>query len=150
MKTIALTDGSLMFYDDEDEQLALSRRWINTRGHAAFSEDGKSIYFAREVIKAQPGYDIDHVDGNTLNNQKCNLRLATKSQNQCNRGKTKSNTTGYKGVFANGSGFMARLVFEGKKYYLGSYKSIEAAARAYDVKAKEIHGEFARLNFPNE
>jgi hypothetical protein len=150
MLQITLTDNSVMLIDDEDHHLATSRQWINTRGHAAFSAYGKSIYFARELLNAPEGLDVDHIDGNTLNNQKSNLRLATRSQNLCNRTKTKANTSGYKGVFANGQGYMARIIFDKKKHYLGTFPTPELAAKAYDEKAKVLHGEFAKLNFPNE
>jgi hypothetical protein len=92
---------------------------------------------------------VDHIDGNTLNNQRSNLRIVNRFQNGMNQGKHKNNTSGYKGVNSNGFNYMARIRVNGERIYIGTYSTVEEAGRAYDNKAKELHGEFAKLNFPN-
>lgn len=97
---------------------------------------------------------VDHVDGNGLNNCRSNLRLATQSENMWNRKKGKGQyTSQYKGVSINKSmktrPWMARLKVNGKPIYLGYYASEEEAALAYNEGTIKYHGKFARLNAIN-
>jgi hypothetical protein len=94
------------------------------------------------------GLKVDHIDRNGLNNRLENLRLATPSQNQWNRGPTKDNKTGYKGVSANHNQWVAKIRIAGKQVYLGSFASAELAAQAYDEAALKVQGRFAYTNFP--
>lgn len=89
---------------------------------------------------------VDHIDGNRLNCQRNNLRLATHQQNTCNQGPHKDNKTGYKGVMTNGFSWYAVIQCNGKKMHFGPCKTPLEAARIYNEKAKEYFGEFARLN----
>ena len=82
---------------------------------------------------------MDHENGNGLDNRRENLRLATHSQNQRNRRRTRDKV--YKGTRRNGKKWVAHIV-------LGTFASEEEAARAYDHAATLLYGEFARLNFP--
>lgn len=97
---------------------------------------------------------IDHANGDPTDNRFCNLRLATRSQNQMNRGpdRTRSNRGKYKGVWWHKRRSLWRVAIRanGKVTHLGFFKTQEEAARAYDAMAKEHHGEFARFNFPDE
>ncbi len=102
----------------------------------------------RLLIKIPNGFQIDHIDGNGLNNQKLNLRIATASQNQINRGKQKNNTSGFKGVFGrkDKNKWRAQIKFHGKTKHLGYADDKIEAARIYNKAAVERFGEFARLN----
>lgn len=94
---------------------------------------------------------IDHRNGNGLDNQRENLRPATKGQNSANRKLRADSTSGFKGVCAhpgNGLPWRAQIVRNYKKRHLGLFATAEEAARAYDAAAVELFGEFARLNFP--
>jgi hypothetical protein len=97
-------------------------------------------------------YIIDHIDRNPLNNMKHNLRFATIQQNQFNKGKLENKTSKYKGVsLVKSSGkWKARIRFNDELIQLGNYMNEADAGRAYDKKAKELFGEFAYLNFPDE
>jgi hypothetical protein len=98
---------------------------------------------------------IDHVNRNTLDNQRANLRAASRSQNGANSKKRvfrgQIATSIYKGVswYKRQKKWIASIREDDKLRFLGYYSSEEDAARAYDTAATRIHGEFARLNFPN-
>ena len=91
---------------------------------------------------------IDHKDGNPTNNSLENLREAGDVGNTQNREKPRNNTSGYKGVFKDGNVFRGQITANGIKQYFGWGKKPKDIAEMYDEKAQELHGEFARLNFP--
>lgn len=90
---------------------------------------------------------IDHINGDGLDNRLENLRLVTNSQNQLNRNADKGRK--FKGVYKTPQGFKVEITHEGKRIYAGIFKCDQKAALEYDKKAKELHGEYAKLNFPN-
>lgn len=114
-----------------------------------------SVRMHREVM-GFPDCQIDHIDGDGLNNQRTNLRRSTNQLNQFNQingatlGRHKSSK--YKGVVWNklNRKWIAQIMVNRINYGLGYFKSEETAARAYDAAAREKFGSFARLNFPNE
>ncbi len=89
---------------------------------------------------------IDHIDGNGLNNAWANLRLASPVQNRANVGPTLKNTSGYKGVYYNRKNkkWYALFIHEGNRRYIGLFGTPELAYMAYCKAAAELHGEFAR------
>jgi len=91
-----------------------------------------------------PKHEIDHIDGNPANNVFSNLREADSSQNKANRRINSNNSTGFKGVVPDGGKFKAFIQFRGKKRYLGSYDTPQAAHLAYKTTEKLVFGEFAR------
>ena len=110
--------------------------------------------FLHHIVLGNPkkGMVTDHINMDTLDNRKKNLRFATHSQNHANEPKQKNNTSGYKGVWLNklkskdSKKWVANILFQGKKQCLGIYFTPEEAAQAYNIKAKELFGEFALLN----
>ena len=94
---------------------------------------------------------VDHINGNVLDNRKCNLRVCTRAENNRNvKKKRKNNTSGYVGVTKEGRKWLATVHHNYKTYRLGRFEDKVEAARARDLKAIELHGEFASLNFPIE
>ena len=89
---------------------------------------------------------IDHRDGNPLNNRFSNLRLSTYSDNAANRGRMRSNTSGFKGAVFDprADKWRAQISKDGRRYCLGRYATAEEAHEAYAAKARELFGEFAR------
>ena len=147
MKLIPLTQGKFAKVDDEDFKRVNEYKWCYSgHGYAYRKMNGKHVYMHTFIS----GYPItDHKDMDGLNNQRNNLREATKSTNGMNRKMSTNNVCGFKGVVKSGkTGWVARLETQGTKIYLGTFRTKELAARAYDEKAKELFGEFAHLNFP--
>lgn len=158
MKIIPLTKDKFTLVDDEDYNQLNKYKWcVMSQGYAArgIRISGKSylVLMHRAILNSPKGFDIDHINGNKLDNRKSNLRVCSHSQNQWNRSKQKNNTSGYKGVYLDrrdGAWYSQvlsrqkdkRIVFSSKRY-----KTPIEAARAYDRMALEHHGEFANLNF---
>jgi hypothetical protein len=113
----------------------------------------KIVGMHREIMNAPAEMLVDHKNGNALDNRRANLRLATSSQNNCNRRINKSKSySQFRGVcFERRRRILyAKIKVHGKSIYLGSFDNEIDAAKAYDAAAKKYFGEFARLNFPEE
>ena len=123
---------------------------INAWGHLKVRVDYQMLYNHRVVWAMTygewPDRAIDHINGIKTDNRPCNLRLATDMQNSHNRGLTKRNTTGYRGVcFEKRSGkYLAQIRVAGKQYRLGTFDNPKDASEAYEEAAKELHGESYR------
>lgn len=162
MKEIMLTQGQKVLVDDEDYEELSQYKWgqlMSKLAKTTYARRGKringervTILMHRVVMNAPEGMEVDHRDGNGLNNQKSNLRLATVKENRRNRGYG-NNKTGYTGVCPseNGERYKAKIKHEGKVYLLGTHDTPEEAALAYNDAAIMYFGEFAKLNdVPNE
>ena len=112
------------------------------------SKNNKRTLIGRFIMNTPDNLEIDHIDGNRLNNQRSNLRLATSSQNKMNRGPRKDNKSGYKGVswHKQRDKWTSRIMANGKYLSLGLFDNIFEAVRAYNLAAKKHHKEFAWLN----
>ena len=112
------------------------------------------VHMHRLILGTPKGLQTDHINGNTTDNRKSNLRVCNESQNARNRRPRKDNKAGLKGVSAQPlskrNPWRAKIRIEGKRIYLGCFATAEEAGRAYDKRAKEEWGEFAYLNFPDE
>ncbi|MGO4743995.1 HNH endonuclease [Serratia quinivorans] len=111
--------------------------------------DGQSYAAHRVVYGLINGYlpdEVDHIDLNRSNNKISNLRASTTSQNECNKGIQRNNTSGVKGVNWDKSSGMwkARVAVNGKTRYAGRFHNIKDAEQAVIAMRSELHGEFAR------
>ena len=151
MKEIQLSQKQLALVDDEDYLTLIAFKWCvqRTRHHTyVVTGTAKTRKVMHRVIMNPPdGMFVDHVDGNGLNNQKSNLRLATRNQNGYNQ-KPHKGTSKYKGVswVERDQVWVSKIRVNGKRIHVGSFKTEEDAAIAYDTKAVELHGEFANTN----
>jgi len=155
---VAIVDGQ---FADE----VLKYRWQCVRGYARRSvycgkQDGRPktrrIRMHREVLRLAGvqipgGYQTDHINGNKLDNRLSNLRVVTHQQNMHNR-KPQGGGSRYKGVYWDKSAgkWRAQIWHNGKRIHLGLFIDEIEAAKAYDVAARRLFGEYARCNFPIE
>lgn len=153
---VTLTKGKVAIIDDADAAIVAPYSWsVMWNGHRWYARRGdrvvgKHVYMHRAVLGLPDGLDGDHMNGDSLDNRRSNLRPATQAQNMANRGKQSNNPTGFKGVRKHPTNglYRAYITFKYKRETIGWYATPEEAARAYDARARVLHGEFAVLNFP--
>ncbi len=98
----------------------------------------------RQIMGDPPGLVVDHINGNTSDNRRENLRICTHAEN-CRNGRMRShNKLGVKGVYLEKGSYRAQLVVDRKRLRLGTFKTLEEAKAAYVEAANRYHGEFAR------
>jgi hypothetical protein len=150
LKEIRLYDGSITVVDDDDfEKYGEYKFYSNGKGHVYRNGENGTMYLHREIMNAPDGMIVDHINGDKLDNRKSNLRLATPRQNQFNKRKTTKETSSlYKGVcwIKKTNAWLSSIRIDGVRTNLGYYETEEAAAIAYNEKAKQYHGDFALLN----
>lgn len=147
-----VTDGATIFLINEiDADLVGGCTWALVGRYIHVTVDGRYPQPLHREIAKRMGLsldnDIDHEDGDRMNCQRDNLRVATRSQNQGNRKLQSNNTTGFKGVskFKGRNKWFARITVNGKYNHLGSFDTPEDAHAAYCKAATEHFGEFARF-----
>jgi len=160
-RRIYLGEGEWTIVDQEDYYRFGNFKWVlngqETRFYAvrnAKNGDGKvkTVRLHREIMQAPEGVLVDHKNRRTSDNRRANLRFATQSQNMQNRRKRKNTTSQYIGVCLDKQRgqWEVRIIHRGKRIWIGRFHTEIEAARAHDAAAKKYHGEFARLNFPEE
>lgn len=156
MTTIQLTDGKVAIVDEADYSRLARYTWGATETAPgywyAYSSEARRetghFYMHRFLTDAPKGMVVDHINGDRLDNRRANLRVCKHWQNLANNEQA-IGESGYRGVIKARSGrFTARLKRNGKNLYFGTFDTPEEAARARDKAARELHGEFAVLNFP--
>lgn len=125
---------------------------INTPGYRIIGIDGGKYLASRLAYLWMTGEwpegHMDHINCQRADDRWCNLRVATRAQNQANQPRQINNTSGYKGVFwykAYGR-WMAQITVKRKKHFLGYFDDPKEAHEAYAAAAQRFHGEFARVD----
>mgnify|MGYP001565146240 CR=1 FL=1 len=118
------------------------------KGEIKKGENNRSIKMHNVILKPPKKLYVDHIDGNGLDNRKKNLRICNVQQNAINAKIRKDNISGFKGVYWNKrrKKFCAQINKNKKRYWIGCFKTKKEAARAYNENAKQIFGEFAKVN----
>lgn len=153
MKEILLVNlGVCVLVDDQDIDIALSTTWSFDRdGYLHRPPKHRKLHLQVADRCGLRGPTIDHIDRNKLNNQRLNLRVATRAQQQHNRGLPANNSSGYLGVTfcERDELFVAQAMIGGKQKHLGSFKTAIEAAKCRDRYVKRERGVYAVLNFPD-
>jgi len=166
MKEIHLSAGKVSLIDDEDFEKVNQFKWSffshkTTPGYAGRSilvghrdlnkpkgdsknQIFKNVSLHRFILNAPEGCHIDHINGDTLDNRRSNLRIVNKSQNAMNSKLRKDNTSGHKGVNWNKihRRWIARVKVGGKEIFSKSYKTFEEAVEGREKAVKKYHGEY--------
>jgi hypothetical protein len=163
VRIVELTQGYVALVDDADFARVSAHKWCanvdrkrgkvyayrKTRGP---HNKRKSIYLHRDLLGvSDPKVKVDHDDGNGLNNQRGNIRVCSKGQNNMNQKKRSDGVSSrYKGVcwHKRDKKFYAAIKIDGKSKFLGTFESERDAAKSYDAAAREHFGDFAVCNFP--
>lgn len=155
--------GYKVLIDDEDWDRVKGYRWIidkrsAIRGYNYLQTkiivNGRGVWWSmhRMLMNCLPGDPrwVDHINHNTLDNRKCNLRYASRAENIRNSSRHIDNKSGYKGVVYRNGFYRAYIISEGVFYQVKSSKDILDCARWYDMAAIHLHKDFASTNFPKE
>lgn len=158
MRKIAITQNKFALVSNEDFKELNQFKWRLKRvmpkkykeiDYVIRGTRKNEITMHRQITKAPKGMDVDHINGNGLDNRRENLRVCTHAENLRNKIKSINNTSGYKGVWFNkvGKKWIVHLYFDGKNHHIGQFDTKEDAAMAYDISAINKFGEFAKTNF---
>jgi len=148
--------GFTVLIDDDDWEMVSKFTWsrFSSKERPYFhayagggAKNSKFVSLHRLIMNALDGDIVDHVNGDTCDNRKCNLRLCSRKENTRNMKRKCNNTSGYKGVHwaKKQRKWSAHIRVDYKVIYLGAFDTAELAYSAYCEAAKKYFGEFARL-----
>jgi hypothetical protein len=134
---------------EKDKDRVEQFKWsvtVGSHGHK-YIQGSNHMHLCRFLLQAPKGFEVDHINGNILDNRRENLRLCTLAQNRLNKRVYKNSKSGVKGVFLRPSGtYRAELRAFGKRYRSHAVKTKKEATILYNEMALKYHGEFASLN----
>lgn len=150
MHRINLPNGMVALLDDDYPTEADIFHWTAKPGRrtwyatASYAKN-KSLYLHDMILPPRPGLMRDHRNGNGLDCRRENLRYVTPAQNQQNAPRRADNNSGYRGVHKQKNGWVAQIRVNGRRIYLGHFKTAEEAAAAYGEASRLHHGEYGRV-----
>lgn len=148
---LPLTRGAVALIDAQDVPRVSGRLWSLSKRRQI--QSSPHLVLHRFITEAPDGMPVDHINHDTLDNRRANLRVCTQEQNMANtKVDRKNNTSGFKGVYRRPNGkFYAIIGGSTKRKHLGCFSSAVEAARSYNDAAVEMFGSFACLNeIPHE
>lgn len=147
--TIPLSQGKFAIVDKDDYGWLSRFTWSFSEGYAITTIDGHKVKMRRLILSAKKGEFVDHKDGDRLNNARYNIRIATRLENNRNKGKAKGTSSIFKGVCWDRQmgKWRSSITVNHKSIFLGLFNDEHHAALVYDLWAKDIFRESARLNF---
>lgn len=149
MLKIPLVKGVSALVDDRDIRFVNNFKWnTGSRGYVTSCINGKVVLLHRFIMNAPKGMEVDHINGNPLDNRRINLRLCNSNQNKWNRTKSINKSSKFKGVYwdVRTRKWIVGIRKNYKHSYLGSFSLEQDAAKAYNNAAIKYFGEFAKLN----
>lgn len=153
-RTIPLTRGLEAVVDAADYEALSAFKWYahdTGRGLYAARRERPSnvfVYMHRQITDAPAGLQVDHANGDRLDNRRANLRPCSSAQNSYNIAPKPGTASGFKGVTQHRAKWAARIWADGVLHRVGRFDTAEEAAKSYDSAAARLHGAFAYLNFP--
>lgn len=162
VRGIEVGKGLVAVVDACDYEWLTDWHWYTTGGvgpdkggpyaHGYHPATKRKAFMHRLIAQTPEAAKTDHINGDTLNNRRCNLRVVTHAENMRNRKRQLNNTSGYRGVRLHTvegkyRSWVARINVDGKEIWLGTHATAEEAAAAYDKAAVTYYGTFARVNF---
>lgn len=146
-----LPDGTVFLFDEALFDRIKDIKWypcMNRQTGAVYitNQHGKVLH--KHLIDCPKGYEVDHINLDTMDNRCCNLRVCTHQQNQCNQPLQRNNTSGFSGVsyYPPRKKFRARIKVCQHDIHLGYYHSLDEAVQARNVGMELMFGEYARYN----
>lgn len=152
MTRIPLTKGKFTLVDDAVVSIVTRWKWVFNHGYALRTQQYRdasgalkcrNIYLHRFLMKAKKGVDVDHVNGDPLDNRRKNLRTCSRSENLANSKKRKDNTSGQRGVYRAREKWEVKFQFKGKTYRFGNHKSKEVAIAVAKKAMKKVFGKYS-------
>lgn len=149
--TITLKNGRQFQIDDQDWDTVKCIKWnvhIMKKGYKyvytfqKVNEKRKMVYLHRLLMNCGESLFVDHINGDTLDNRRSNLRLSTNKQNQWNQKRVRG-LVQYKGVTFENGGYRSRIRINGKKKSLGRFKTAIEASNAYNKASLELYGSYS-------
>lgn len=149
-----VTPNGIFYFDKEDYDkiVSLQRCWhINNVGYVVAKHNNERMKLHNYIMNPQSDYLVDHIDGNPLNNRRCNLRICKYTDNSKNKKIASNNTSGVKGVSwsKQHTQWLSYIGCDNKKIYLGLYQNYEDAVRVRKEAEKIYFGEFNRKEHGN-
>lgn len=143
-----LSTGEVFCFDSGDYEKIADSVWYKCNASPGYVGDHKGFCIHRVILAAPVGCEIDHINLNPLDNRKCNLRICTHQQNQCNQPLQRNNTSGVTGVsyYSRKGKYRARIKYFQKELHLGYFATFLEAIQARNVGMKILFGEFGRIN----
>lgn len=149
MKTVPLTQGFVASVDNSDYKEVAKYKWCirrDSRGEVRYAvrRCGRTFMSMHRFIISPPvGMEVDHIDGNGLNNQRSNLRICTRLENGRNHKRVRvDNTSGHRGIDIQNGKYRARITVGGATIHIGCFHAFADAVQAYNGAAIKYFGEF--------